>query len=705
MRTRFTWQLATLLSLALVACGGDGSNHNNDGSCGDGTVGAGETCDDGNTASGDGCSATCTIETASKCGNNVVDVATETCDDGNTVSGDGCSATCQNEVVNLCGNGALNAPEACDDGNTASGDGCSTACVVEAGYTCTGTPSVCAMADGSCTAPFALTLANNNGTYTGTGTGDTTTTTSHFAEAPCDSVTSGAGNDHIWKFTLPAMTNVSIVLDATTSFDGAIRLLTAPCDVATEVIDTLRGVDGCADAHGQGAAEELGYRQLPAGTYYVVVDGYDATEMGTYSFTVTATPAMCGNGALDILETCDDGNMTANDGCSANCTVEPGYACTGTPSVCTSTCGNGTLDDGEECEDGNTAAGDRCSPTCTLEYDVLEVEPNDTTAQAIPAGNHKLIRGSLTDGDVDLYTFTLTAPATVELETYDTMDNLDNYGGVGNYTNLDCINSTDSIVALFSAAGDVTMDATALAIDNDDGDVYCSYLGPNDSTDDQLETGADPTQGVLPAGTYRIRVTADPVTPTSSRYILDLKITPTTSATPVPPVAGDLALNEFMAADSTADTNCDGVTTSTTDEFVELVNVSTKTLDLTGVTISDAAVLQHTFAAAASGSLTLAPGKAVVVWGGGAPNCPGVTNWFTASSGQLSLNDGGDTINVRTAGAAPVSLLSVTYAAATATISANLSPDVTGTTYALHNAVTGAVGTFSPGKKANGTAF
>jgi cysteine-rich repeat protein len=43
----------------------------------------------------------------------------------------------------------------------------------------------------------------------------------------------------------------------------------------------------------------------------------------------------CGDGALAACETCDDKNTTANDGCSTTCLVEPGFACMGTPSVCT----------------------------------------------------------------------------------------------------------------------------------------------------------------------------------------------------------------------------------------------------------------------------------------------------------------------------------------------------------------------------------
>jgi len=37
-----------------------------------------------------------------------------------------------------------------------------------------------------------------------------------------------------------------------------------------------------------------------------------------------ADPTLCGNGMIDPGETCDDGNTTAGDGCSATCQTEPG---------------------------------------------------------------------------------------------------------------------------------------------------------------------------------------------------------------------------------------------------------------------------------------------------------------------------------------------------------------------------------------------
>ncbi|HZP42471.1 MAG TPA: DUF4215 domain-containing protein [Candidatus Binatia bacterium] len=80
--------------------------------------------------------------------------------------------------------------------------------------------------------------------------------------------------------------------------------------------------------------------------------------------TVTQNPALppcavgggaaCGNGAVEGTETCDDGNTTPCDGCSATCRAEG--------------CGNGRVECGEECDNGsaNGSPGNVCDATCHL---------------------------------------------------------------------------------------------------------------------------------------------------------------------------------------------------------------------------------------------------------------------------------------------------------------------------------------------------
>ena len=79
----------------------------------------------------------------------------------------------------------------------------------------------------------------------------------------------------------------------------------------------------------------------------------------------------CGDGFLDTGagEVCDDGNTTPGDGCSATCTIEPGFECSNesTISICRPICGDGIVTLGEECDDGvNDGGYDQCAPGCVL---------------------------------------------------------------------------------------------------------------------------------------------------------------------------------------------------------------------------------------------------------------------------------------------------------------------------------------------------
>jgi len=59
---------------------------------------------------------------------------------------------------------------------------------------------------------------------------------------------------------------------------------------------------------------------------------------GNNASTDTDTLRFCGDGVISGGEECDDGNTTGGDGCSSSCTVEPGFQCSGEPSVCHSIC-------------------------------------------------------------------------------------------------------------------------------------------------------------------------------------------------------------------------------------------------------------------------------------------------------------------------------------------------------------------------------
>ncbi len=201
----------------------------------------------------------------------------ESCDDGNGVPGDGCSDFCLEEAgwtctgepsvcTPNCGNGALDEDEACDDAGTASDDGCDEVCQVEDGWTCTGEPSLCSL------------------------------------------------------------------------------------DCSNGSVDTGEACDDGNPASGDGCSDDC-----------TVEPGYECTgEPSTCTF-------VCGNGSFDSGETCDDNNAIGGDGCSGFCQIEPGWSCSESPSACAPICGDGRVDGTETCDDGNLGSGDGCSFFCQIE--------------------------------------------------------------------------------------------------------------------------------------------------------------------------------------------------------------------------------------------------------------------------------------------------------------------------------------------------
>ena len=76
----------------------------------------------------------------------------------------------------------------------------------------------------------------------------------------------------------------------------------------------------------------------------------------------------CGNGVLTSNKACDDGNTKGGDGCSADClSIESGWECRVPGKPCTPICGDGAVELGKKCDDGNTKSGDGCSSTCEVE--------------------------------------------------------------------------------------------------------------------------------------------------------------------------------------------------------------------------------------------------------------------------------------------------------------------------------------------------
>jgi len=142
-------------------------------------------------------------------------------------------------------------------------------------------------------------------------------------------------------------------------------------------------------------------------------------------------------------------------------------------------------------------------------------------------------------------------------------------------------------------------------------------------------------------------------------------------------VAGEVIVNEALLNPGGLDANRDGGQSNLDDEFVELVNVRATPVDLSGHTLRDATAIRHTFA----NPTTLPAGGSLVVFGAGnfAAAVPAFTvlhesgHALGASSGALSLNNGGDTITL----AAPSTSIidTLTFGAGAPGVSLNRNPD------------------------------
>jgi Lamin Tail Domain/IPT/TIG domain len=175
-------------------------------------------------------------------------------------------------------------------------------------------------------------------------------------------------------------------------------------------------------------------------------------------------------------------------------------------------------------------------------------------------------------------------------------------------------------------------------------------------------------------------------------------------------VRDPLVINEYLADPSTGlagDANGDGSRSSSQDEFVEILNRTAEPFDISGYTLSDADAVRHVFAA----RTILPPFEAVVVFGGGTPTGPfgnAAENHlvFKASTGGLSLNNGGDTITLQDAQGSIVQQITYTAAEGGAGQSINRDPDGDGATFSLHtNVAADQTRLFSPGTRAAGQTF
>ncbi|MCY1056427.1 DUF4215 domain-containing protein [Nannocystis sp. SCPEA4] len=251
-------------------------------SCGNGSVDTGEDCDDGNAEETDACLTTCKN---AGCGDSFVQAGVEACDDGNNLDTDACVAGC---VMATCGDGHVwQDVEACDDGNQNDNDDCPNSC---------GPP----------------------------GCGDGTVSPGEECDDGNQTNDDGCSN---------ACKNPAC--------GDAIVQMGEECDLGqTQNADNAACTSECKNNVCGDGKHLMGIEQCDDGN---TVDDDECTN-------VCGLPA-CGDMIVNGDDECDDGNKDETDGCLNDCKQN--------------VCGDGKLHMGvEQCDDGNADPFDACRETC-----------------------------------------------------------------------------------------------------------------------------------------------------------------------------------------------------------------------------------------------------------------------------------------------------------------------------------------------------
>lgn len=97
--------------------------------------------------------------------------------------------------------------------------------------------------------------------------------------------------------------------------------------------------------------------------------GFGTHDILSWQLTGSYAPIECGDGTIDAGEACDDGDVEDMDGCSADCTIESDWQCSGEPSTCVHLLDCIGQPQGAACEDGIVCNGsDSCdgSGACSV---------------------------------------------------------------------------------------------------------------------------------------------------------------------------------------------------------------------------------------------------------------------------------------------------------------------------------------------------
>jgi len=176
----------------------------------------------------------------------------------------------------------------------------------------------------------------------------------------------------------------------------------------------VEGMEACDDGNDDNTDDCLDTcAAASCGDGFVWVDNEacdDGNDVDTDACTTTCAAAACGDGVVwEGMEACDDGNEVDTDDCPTTCAV--------------ASCGDGFLWAGNEtCEDGNADPGDGCDDSCTTELyykcDDMGCEPVRIMVAIadVDDPDSRMAIAALTGGPVDYFDPRAATPTLDELE-------------------------------------------------------------------------------------------------------------------------------------------------------------------------------------------------------------------------------------------------------------------------------------------------
>lgn len=162
----------------------------------------------------------------------------------------------------------------------------------------------------------------------------------------------GIARAELYRFDPPSRGRLRLTLNSQTQQTVSVR--TDCADAGTEV---------ACDVTSSSISTDVIDQVTTTDSLTVMVSAFNVLEEGPYTIAAEFLPESCGDGTVEGLEVCDDGNTNSNDGCSSDCSaVEYGFYCgqaatlsslatgnnTNAPMVYTASCANNVFGSGPD---------------------------------------------------------------------------------------------------------------------------------------------------------------------------------------------------------------------------------------------------------------------------------------------------------------------------------------------------------------------